>query len=56
MFTLDSNIVIFGSKPINTGCYSLTLDFWGINNMAVGVKLHITYVGLNNISISFIFQ
>lgn len=32
------------------------VGFWGINNMADGVKLHITYVGLNNIIISFIFQ
>lgn len=32
------------------------VGFWGINNMADWVKLHITYVGLNSIIISFIFQ
>lgn len=26
MFTLGTNIVIFGSKLMNTGCYSLMLD------------------------------
>lgn len=32
------------------------VGFWGINNMDDGLKLHITYAGLNNRIISFIFQ